>query len=153
MGIDEIHPGTGGLEVIPGSHRRLIGSYNEQLESGLVESGALGDAELARAVPVVLRPGEFIIYHGWLLHGSGPNASDRRRAGLNMRFAPPGLECEGEFVYIPLETGEVKASDRVFMNDVWGGKPDDTVPLEARTVARSEPAELAGVVRVGRPPG
>jgi predicted dehydrogenase len=136
MGIDEIDPGNGGLEIIPGSHRRLIGDFNKQIKSGLLESGAMTQADLERAVPVLLRPGEFIIYHGWLLHGSSPNTSDRRRAGLNMRFAPPGLECEEEFVYIPIETADVPYHDLVFANDTWHGRPNEVngtaVPL-ART--------------------
>jgi ectoine hydroxylase-related dioxygenase (phytanoyl-CoA dioxygenase family) len=118
--------------VIPGSHQRLIGDYNKQIKSGLLDSGALSQADLRRAVPVLLEPGEFIIYHGWLLHGSSPNASARRRAGLNMRFAPPGLECEDEFIYIPIETVDVPHHDLVFANDVWGGRPNDaTSRIEA----------------------
>ena len=128
MGIDEIDPGNGGLEIIPGSNAALIGDYNKQIKSGLVESGALGEADLKRARPVVLKPGEFIIYHGWLLHGSSPNDSDRRRAGLNMRFAPAGLECEEEYLYIPIQTSEVTPSDRVFNNAVWNGQPNHAAP-------------------------
>jgi hypothetical protein len=125
MGIDEIDPDNGGLQVIAGSHTSLIGDFNRQIKSGLIESGALTQTALERARPVVLAPGEFIIYHAWLLHGSGPNTSSRRRAGLNMRFAPLGLECEDEFVYIPIETSPVARSDRVFANDVWKGMPND----------------------------
>lgn len=137
MGIDGIDPENGGLEVIPGSHRRLLGDYNKQIKSGLVEEGVLSPADLERAVPVLLQPGEFIIYHGWLLHGSSPNTSARRRAGLNMRFAPNGLECEDEFVYIPIETAEVPRSDRVFMNDTWDGQPPAASPTDAVALART----------------
>jgi 1,5-anhydro-D-fructose reductase (1,5-anhydro-D-mannitol-forming) len=136
MGIDEIDPGNGGLEVIPGSHTRLIGDYNRQIKSSLIETGALTQTDLDRAVPVVLRPGEFIIYHGWLLHGSRSNTSERRRAGLNMRFAPPALECEDEFVYIPIETADVPYHDLVFANDTWNGRPSD-VPGSALPLARA----------------
>ena len=41
MGIDAIAPDNGGLEVIPGSHQRLLGDYNKQIKSGLLDSGAL----------------------------------------------------------------------------------------------------------------
>lgn len=126
MGIDSISPENGGLEVIPGSHRKLIGDYNKQIKSGLLDSGALTAADLERAVPVLLEPGQFIIYHGWLLHGSGPNRSARRRAGLNMRFSPPGLERETDFVYIPLCTAAVPCHDLVFENEEWGGRPTGT---------------------------
>lgn len=129
MAIDETGPENGGLEVIPGSHQTLIGDYNKQLGSRLVESGALGSEQLARTVPLRLRPGEFVLFHGWLVHGSRPNGSQGRRAALNMRFAPPGLEHDDEFVYIPIETGPVEEHDRVFMNDVWGGKSDGLTPV------------------------
>lgn len=119
MALDVVDMDNGGLQVIPGSHTRLFGDYNKQIKSGLVESGALTPADIERAVPVVLQPGEFIIFHAWLLHHSGPNESDRRRAGLNIRFAPSGYECEDEFQYIPIECAEVAASDRIFRNEVW----------------------------------
>ena len=124
---------NGGLQVIPGSHTRLFGDYNKQIKSGLVESGALTPADIERAVPVVLQPGEFIIFHAWLLHHSGPNESDRRRAGLNIRFAPSGYECEDEFQYIPIECAEVAASDRIFRNEVWmsAKNGDERLALEA----------------------
>lgn len=125
MALDVVDLSNGGLQVIPGSHKRLLGDYNKQIKSELVESGALTPDDLQRAVPVVLQPGEFIIFHAWLLHHSGPNESDRRRAGLNVRFAPPGYECEDEFQYIPLECGEVAPSDRVFRNEVWAAGPTE----------------------------
>lgn len=119
MALDHVDLGNGGLQIIPGSHKRLIGEYNKQIKSGLVESGALTRADLERSIRVILKPGEFIIFHAWLLHHSGPNGSDRRRAGLNVRFAPPGYECEEEFEYIPIECGDVSPSDRIFRNEVW----------------------------------
>jgi predicted dehydrogenase len=134
MALDDVGPDNGGLELLPGTHRTLVGDYNKQIHSQLVESGTLGPNDLKCAVPVPLRRGEFILFHGWLIHGSGPNESGRRRAALNMRFTPPGLEYEDEFVYIPIETGPVQESNRVFMNDVWGGKADDLTP------ARESPA-------------
>jgi predicted dehydrogenase len=119
MALDKVDLSNGGLQVIPGSHKRLIGNYNRQIRSELVETGALTPEEMEGAVPVILEPGEFIIFHAWLLHHSGPNTSERRRAGLNVRFAPEGYECEEEFQYIPLECGDVTPSDRVFRNAVW----------------------------------
>jgi predicted dehydrogenase len=119
MALDAVDLENGGLELIPGSHKRLIGDYNKQIKSGLVEKGVLTASDLERSVPVILKPGEFIIFHAWLLHGSGPNDSDRRRAALNIRFAPPGYECEDEFAYIPITCGDVAPSDRMFRNEVW----------------------------------
>ncbi len=122
MAIDKSDMGNGALQVIPGSHLRLVGNYNKHIRSELIESGAVTEQDLQRAQSIELKPGEFIIFHSWLLHGSQPNRSDRRRAGLNMRFSPEGMECEQEFVYVPIETSPVEQSDRLFVNEVWEGE-------------------------------
>lgn len=103
MGLDKISRENGGLEVIPGSHRSLIGDWKRRIRSELVESGALTEEERARAEGVDLEPGEFIIFHSWLLHGSMPNRSAERRAGINVRYVAEGSEREPGFEYIPLE--------------------------------------------------
>ncbi len=119
LALDDVDLDNGGMEVIPGSHTRLVGDFDKRIRAELVEKGVITDADLARAVSVPLRKGEFFIFHAWLLHGSARNESDRRRAGLNVRFAPTGYECDDEFVYIPIQCGEVPASDRIFCNDAW----------------------------------
>ncbi|MEE9255094.1 MAG: phytanoyl-CoA dioxygenase family protein [Pseudomonadales bacterium] len=103
LGLDRISRNNGGLEIIPGSHRSLIGDWKNGISSELMESGTLKEEELKRAESVQLEPGEFIIFHSWLLHASAPNRSAERRAGLNMRYVAQGNECEPHFDYIPLE--------------------------------------------------
>jgi ectoine hydroxylase-related dioxygenase (phytanoyl-CoA dioxygenase family) len=66
-----------------------------------------------------LKKGEFFIFHAWVLHGSGVNDSDRRRAGLNIRFAPTGYEFDEDFTYMAISCDEVPASDRIFRNEPW----------------------------------
>jgi predicted dehydrogenase len=104
MALDDIDLENGGLEVIPRSHLGVIGDYDLQTKSRLVESGALSQDEVATAVPVKLRAGQFILYHAWLLHYSGPNRSPRRRAAMNMRFVMAGMEFEHDrFEYLPVD--------------------------------------------------
>ena len=59
------------------------------------------------------------MFHAWVLHGSDANNSDRRRAGLNVRFAPTGYECDDDFTYMPIQCGDVEASDRIFRTEPW----------------------------------
>ncbi|MGB5587275.1 MAG: phytanoyl-CoA dioxygenase family protein, partial [Gammaproteobacteria bacterium] len=80
----------------------LIGDYQKRIKAELLRSGALTEEEISRAVTLDLKPGEFYIFHSWLLHTSGPNASNGRRAGLNMRYAAQGEECDTQFEYFPL---------------------------------------------------
>ena len=40
----------------------------------------------AAAVPMILKAGQFSIHDSFLIHGSAPNRSDRRRAGYTIRY-------------------------------------------------------------------
>ena len=131
MAIDEMDLGNGGLEVIPGSHKRLLGDYVNRSNSPIVEVEGLSQADKDRAEPFSLKPGEFMIFHGWLLHYSRPNMSDRRRAAMNMRFVPLGLEREDRFTYMPIETADVPLHNDIFMNEIWHGTPNDANRVEA----------------------
>jgi predicted dehydrogenase len=102
MAFDEVDAENGAMQIIPGSHRLLIGDYQKRIKAELLRTGALTREEISRAVTLDLKPGEFYLFHSWLLHTSGPNVSDRRRAGLNMRYAAQGEECDTQFEYFPL---------------------------------------------------
>ena len=45
-------------------------------------------------VSMDLKAGEISLHDNQLLHGSGPNHSDRIRAGLTMRFCPTEVKCD-----------------------------------------------------------
>ena len=47
-----------------------------------------------RVVTLDLRAGEISLHDDALLHGSGPNDSDRVRCGLTMRFCPTEVKCD-----------------------------------------------------------
>ena len=47
----------------------------------------------ARAIPVVLRSGEFSIHSIHLVHGGGPNPSNRDRIGFAMRYISADTRC------------------------------------------------------------
>ena len=44
------------------------------------------------AVDLILRAGEVSIHDGWLIHGSLPNRSHRRRCGLTLRYVPTSVQ-------------------------------------------------------------
>jgi ectoine hydroxylase-related dioxygenase (phytanoyl-CoA dioxygenase family) len=46
------------------------------------------EVDEAKAVSMVLEPGEMSLHHIRLVHGSAPNASDDRRIGLAIRYLP-----------------------------------------------------------------
>ncbi|MGH7292595.1 MAG: hypothetical protein ACREJT_15355, partial [Myxococcota bacterium] len=72
----------------------------------LLEKGALRAEDLATAVTLSLEPGEFYLFHSWLIHGSAPSSIAVRRAGLNMRYIAPADRYEPDCQYIPLDCAQ-----------------------------------------------
>ncbi len=103
LAIDRVNASNGAMQVIPGSHQRLYGDFHTRIRAELVERGDITEAELARAVTFALEPGEFYLFHSWLLHGSKANGSTQRRAGLNMRYVAAGHEYMTDTEYFPLD--------------------------------------------------
>lgn len=102
LALDRVTAANGAMRVIPGSHKRLVGDFQKRIRAELVEKGEVSDADLSRAVTFELEPGEFYVFHSWILHGSDVNRVLGRRAGLNMRYAAAGDEREAQWKYIPL---------------------------------------------------
>jgi predicted dehydrogenase len=102
LALDRVTAANGAMRVIPGSHKHLVGEFDKRIRAELVEKGDVTADDLAKAVTFELEPGEFYLFHSWLLHGSEANDSPGRRAGLNVRFAAVGDEYEEQFEYIPL---------------------------------------------------
>ena len=106
LALDDATPESGAVEVIPGTHRKLLGDYEKNIQAHLEDDSALKEVDMDSAVMLDLKAGEFYIFHSWLLHGSGPNTSESRRAGLNMRFARQWDDVEEQFEYVPVQTAE-----------------------------------------------
>jgi phytanoyl-CoA hydroxylase len=89
LALDRSDETSGGLQVIPGSHRlaaqplRPHGGqpslFGYEIDPALVDS--------TRAQPVRLRPGDVSAHHPNLIHGSLPNRSEQLRRGLAVRYA------------------------------------------------------------------
>jgi hypothetical protein len=79
---------NGCLRVIPGSHREA--RPHQRSEAALlfgrtVATHALDERD---AVEVELEPGQMILFHPLLVHGSWPNTSTLPRTGFVMRYIP-----------------------------------------------------------------
>ena len=102
MSIDGANADKGAVQVLPGTHKELIGEWRLGLQAWLEDNKVLTEDDLKHTTRLDCKPGEFWLFHSWLLHGSGPNVSDEKRTGLNIRFAPRGDEWESQFEYIPV---------------------------------------------------
>jgi predicted dehydrogenase len=111
MAFDRVNTENGAVQVLPGSHKRLIGDFRKNFHAELLKTRALTGEDLAAAVTLSLEPGEFYFFHSWLIHGSAPSSIAVRRAGLNMRYVAPEDRYEPECLYIPLDCGRQQAQE------------------------------------------
>jgi phytanoyl-CoA hydroxylase len=100
IALDDADGGNGTLRVVPGSHRGGLLPHDRddaRLATELFNvalPGAHGDEEAA--VDVVLRAGDVSAHHPALIHGSGPNRSERPRRALVARYHPPTTKVTQE---------------------------------------------------------
>jgi non-heme Fe2+,alpha-ketoglutarate-dependent halogenase len=82
------HRANGCMRVIPGSHTEgTLDHANVRDDFNLLERGERVSAvDEARAVDVVLKPGEMSLHQSTLVHGSNPNLSDEARIGFIVRY-------------------------------------------------------------------
>ena len=89
LAIDDSCPANGAMQVIPRSHlrpgipfRRSAPEERNVLSQTVDNPEHYGDAP----VSLELKAGQISLHSDWILHGSEPNRSDRRRCGLAMRY-------------------------------------------------------------------
>ncbi|MEZ5670287.1 MAG: phytanoyl-CoA dioxygenase family protein [Alphaproteobacteria bacterium] len=90
VALDRSDTGNGCMRYVAGSHRHGLMRHrtndadglalNQELDPDLLDAGAMRD--------VVLDPGEMSLHDVFLVHGSNANTSDRRRAGVVLRYMP-----------------------------------------------------------------
>jgi|EP01046_Picozoa_sp_COSAG06_P012908 hypothetical protein len=101
LAVDASGPENGGMQVVKGSH---LNPLAELVDDRIDQLNVLGarthtDADLTAykdagdIVDLILQPGDVAIFHPNIIHGSPPNTSDQRRAGLTIRYSPPTAEC------------------------------------------------------------
>ena len=96
LAIDDADAGNGTMQFVPGSHRLGPLPYDElELDGTRVLGRRTRDADqYTERFTNTLRAGQVSIHSDLLLHGSAPNMSARRRAGLTLRYAAGDARME-----------------------------------------------------------
>lgn len=102
LAFDDVDEVNGGMKLIPGSHRGGIINHKRSTETDSVLTLELEDGSDFRADGAVqwkLRAGECSLHDDRAIHGSPANPSDRRRAGLTIRYS--GTEVKNDMAVNP----------------------------------------------------
>ena len=87
LALDDVDRANGCMEVVAGSH---LGGGFSQYEAvntaGNTFGLAIPQVDESRVVPFELKRGECSLHDGRIVHGAGPNNSNRRRLGYTMRY-------------------------------------------------------------------
>ena len=92
IALSESNEANGCMRFVPGSHRLGPIRHDDTFDQdNLLSRGQELAVEVDEdeAVSVCLAPGEMSLHHGRMFHSSGPNTSNRWRAGLSLRYITP----------------------------------------------------------------
>lgn len=84
------------MQVIPSSHNHGAAIHRSVNNESYVLKEEIdpNEIQLDEVVTFELKAGEMSLHDDGLIHGSGPNKSDRVRAGLALRFSPSDVVCD-----------------------------------------------------------
>jgi len=90
LACTESTPENGCMRVIPGTHTLEY----QQMQANTEVDSVLGSeieakfVDESKAVDLILAPGDVSIHNPQIVHGSSPNASEKWRVGLTIRYIP-----------------------------------------------------------------
>jgi hypothetical protein len=108
IALDDATPDNGCMRFIPGSHRaRTLFAHRSTARTDVVlyEEAAPDAFDASSARDDALRAGEFSLHDVFLVHGSEPNRSARRRAGFVLRFMPATSRFEHASARVQAQAG------------------------------------------------
>ncbi len=130
IALDRVTPENGCMRIVPGSHRGrrlLTHGITEGDRVNLRQTVAADEMPGAAPVDVVLEPGMMSFHDVYTVHGSAPNESGTRRAGLSVRYMPSSSyydrrlarELGGSPKNAVHELHLVRGIDACGRNDIW----------------------------------
>ena len=152
---------NGCIHVIPGSHRWPVGEWGNISRRDDAAQTDRDDVDLSQLRDVALEAGSAVLFHSNIVHGSGPNHSDRPRHTALYAYFPPTARYAPTKPDSPRKTYPVYRPERTDQRHPGNGPADLTsAPSASRTSRRPMPAtrtkirdHARGGGRCGSPPG
>ena len=88
IALTEVTEANGCMYMIPGSHKEGMREHctTNDKNNVLLNGQTIRNVDESKSTPVLLRPGQASLHHGWTMHTSMPNRSGDRRIGLNIQY-------------------------------------------------------------------
>jgi phytanoyl-CoA hydroxylase len=113
LAVTEATLANGCLYIVPGSHQEPLHKHDPDrrpdANQGYVE---ILDHDMTDAVPVLMNPGDLLVFHNHLMHRSKDNSSPAIRAAMVYHYAERGTVDQAENPtpindWMPVESGAV----------------------------------------------
>ncbi|KAJ5819347.1 phytanoyl-dioxygenase family protein [Penicillium riverlandense] len=102
IAIDPVDEDNGGLQVVPGSHNYELVCPGDADSETSFSRQAIHLPRGMTAEQTLMAPGDALLFHGSMVHGSGPNrTTDRFRRSLIFHYVPQSSTKIAKF-YLPL---------------------------------------------------
>ena len=89
IALDDATPDNGCIKVIPGSHHWGLQEWGHIAQEQEAPLTNRDDIDRTRQIDVPLAAGSAVLFHSLMVHGSGPNQTDRpRNTALYAYFSP-----------------------------------------------------------------
>ena len=93
--IDDADAENGCMQVLPGTHRSGITEHGTSDRAGnllSINQEISTELDESTKVDLAMKAGQISIHDGYLVHGSAPNRSNRRRCGVTIRYCRPNVK-------------------------------------------------------------
>jgi non-haem Fe2+, alpha-ketoglutarate-dependent halogenase len=94
IALTDSSPDNGCMRVVPGTHKFDVVAHRDTFAADNMLSRGQEVAvavDEAKAVDIVLEPGEMSLHHTKIVHGSNANLSSRPRQGFAIRYIAPSV--------------------------------------------------------------
>ena len=97
VALSDSNPENGCMQVLPGTHRAVLPQRETYAKYNALSRGQEISVTVdeAKAVNMILRPGEMSLHHIGVAHGSKANTSDGARIGIAIRYITPEVVQDG----------------------------------------------------------
>jgi len=98
LAVDDADRENGCMQVLPGSQRaRKVYEHKVDQEKGTTLPLSLEGIDLSSAVHVEVPAGSYSVHDAFILHGSNPNTSNRRRCGITIKYIPTHVRIDRSY--------------------------------------------------------